>query len=125
MYGNETWTLYRKQARKLITLQQCHLRFIMKLKQDDFVTNDEIICLANADDIELLLNKNRFHWLGNVARVPETRAVKALLHGQLSEGKRKEGRHMLRFKDVLKTGDVVDSWRGSVYNQPEWRKLTH
>ena len=88
-----------------------------------------MLCLAKADDIELLLNKNRLRWLGHVARMPETRAVKALLYGELAEGKRKVGRPMLRFKDtikdVLKRGEVLYSWTESVDNRPEWRKLTH
>ena len=96
---------------------------------DDFVTNDEVLCLAKADDIELLLNKNRLRWLGHVARMPETRAVKALLYGELAEGKRKVGRPMLRFKDtikdVFKRGEVLDSWTECVDNRPEWSKLTH
>ena len=129
MYGSETWTLYRKQVRQLRTIQQRHLRFILQIKWDDFVTNDEVLCLAKADDIELLLNKNRLRWLGHVARMSETRAVKALLYGELAEGKRKVGRPMLRFKDtikdVLKRGEVLDSWTESVDNRPEWRKLTH
>ena len=61
--------------------------------------------------------------------MPETRAVKALLYGELAEGKGKVGRPMLRFKDtikdVLKRGEVLDSWTESVDNRPEWRKLTH
>ena len=113
MYGSETWILYRKQVRQLRTIQQRHLRFILKIKWDDFVTvtNDEVLCLAKADDIELLLNKNRLRWLGHVARMPETRAVKALLYVELAEGKRKVGRPMLKFKDTI--------------NRPEGRKLTH
>ena len=101
MYGSETWTLYRKQVRQLRTIQQRHLRFILKIKWDDFVTNDEVLCLAKADDIELLLNKNRMRWLGHVACMPETRAVKVLLYCELAEGKRKVGCPMLRFKDTM------------------------
>ena len=89
----------------------------------------KVLCLAKADDIELLLNMNRLRWLGHVAGMPETRAAKALLYGELAEGKRKVGRPMLRFKDtikdVLKRGEVLDSWTESVDNRPEWRKLTH
>ena len=51
MYGSETWTLHRKQVRQLRTIQQRHLLFILKIKWDDFVTNDEVLCLAKADDI--------------------------------------------------------------------------
>ena len=85
----------------------------MKIKWDDFVTNDKILRLAKADDVEFLLNKNRLRWLGYLGRITETRAVKALLYGELAEGKRKVGRPMLRFKDsikdILKRGEVVDS----------------
>ena len=104
------------------------------------LTNDEVLRLAKADDIEFLLNKNRLRWLGYVKRMPETRAVKALLYGELGEGKKKIGRPMLRFKnkikDILKSGEVLhflsknheleirDSWTESVVNRPEWRKLT-
>ena len=67
-------------------------------------------------------------WLGHVARMPETRAGKALLYGELAEGKRNVGRPMLRFKDtikdILKRGEVLDSWTESLDNQTEWRKLT-
>ena len=61
--------------------------------------------------------------------MPKTKAVKALLYGELAEGKRKVGHPMLRLKDtikdVLKRGEVLDSWTESVDNRPEWRKLTH
>ena len=72
----------RKQVRQLRTIQQRHLRFILKIKWDEIVTNDEVLCLAKADDIEFLLNMNRLRWLGHVAR------DKALLYGELAEGKR-------------------------------------
>ncbi len=87
MYGRQTWTLYRKQVRQLRTIQQRHLQFILKIKLDYFVTNDEVLCLAKAHDIEYLLNKNRLRWLGHVARMPETRAVKALLTVSLQKGR--------------------------------------
>ena len=101
----------------------------MKIKWDECVTNYEILRLAKADDTKLLVNKNRLRWLGHVARMPETRAVKALLYGELAEGKRKVERPMLRFKDtikdVLKRDEVLDSWTESVDNRPEWRRLAH
>ena len=129
MYGSEPWTLYRKQVRQLRTIQQHHPRFILKIKWDNFVTNNEVLRLTKADDIECLLNKNRLRWLGHVARMPETRADKALLYGELAEGKRKVGCPMLRLKDTieddLKRGEVLDSCTESVDSRPEWRKLTH
>ena len=67
-------------------------------------------------------------WFGYVARMPEARAVKALLYSALADRKRKVGCPLLRFKDaikdILKRGEVLDSWTESVDNRPEWRKLT-
>ena len=123
MYGSETWTLYRKQVRQLRTIQQCHLRFILKIEWDYFVTNHEVLRLAKANDIEFFLRKNKLRLLGHVLRIPETRAVKALLYAELAEGKRKVGCPMLRFKDtitdILKRDEVLYSWTLSADNRPE------
>ena len=43
MYGSETWTLYRHHIKKLRTLQQRQLRFILNIKWNDYVTNDEVL----------------------------------------------------------------------------------
>ena len=52
VYGSETWTLYRHQMKKLRTIQQRHLRSILKIKWDDYITNDEVLDRAVAGDIE-------------------------------------------------------------------------
>ena len=93
----------------------------MKIKWDDFVLNNEVLCLARADEIEFLLDKNRLHWFGHVACMQETKAVEALLDGELAEGnKRNVGCPMPRFKDtiedILKRGEALDSWTKSVGN---------
>ena len=37
----------------------------------------------------------------------------------------RKGPFVTTIKDVLKRGEVLDSWTESVDNRPEWRKLTH
>ena len=66
VYGSETWTLYRHQIKKLRTIQQRHLRSILKIKWDDYVTNDEVLDRAMAEDIENILIRNRLRLLGHV-----------------------------------------------------------
>ncbi|KAK2556377.1 hypothetical protein P5673_021605 [Acropora cervicornis] len=64
VYGSETWTLYKHQIKKLRTIQQRHLRSILKIKWDDYVTNDEVLDRAMAEDVENILIRNRLRWVG-------------------------------------------------------------
>ena len=127
MYGNETWTLYRHHIKKLKTLQQQHLRFILNIKWTDYVTNDEVLERAKTEDIENILIRNRLRWLGHVVRIPDERPVKNLLYSELAEGTRKVGRPFLRFKDtmkdMLKRGGVLDIWKSVATDRLEWRWL--
>ena len=127
VYGSETWTLYRHHIKLLRTVQQRHLRSILKIKWDDYITNDEVLHQARATDIEIILIRNRLRWIGHVARMPDNRPVKALLYGVLNEGTRRVGRPLLRFKDtikdILKRGGAIDYWRDAVNDRLAWRRL--
>ena len=129
VYGSETWTLYRYQVNKLRTIQQRHLRSILKIKWDDFITNDEVLDRAMTEDIENILIRNRLRWFGHVIRLPDVRPNKALLYGELSEGSRKIGRPLLRFKDtikdILKRGNALQIWNTAVHERLGWRKCIY
>ena len=43
MYGSETWILYQHKVRQLRTIQQRHLRLILKIKWDHVISNEEVI----------------------------------------------------------------------------------
>ena len=53
------------------TVQQQYLRSILNIRWDHFITNDEVLDLANTTDIEITLISSRLRWLGNVARMPD------------------------------------------------------
>ena len=78
----ETWALYRCQIKKLRTIQQRPLRSILKVKWDDYITNDAVLDRAMAEDIENILIRNRLCWVGQVVRLLEDRPTKASLYGQ-------------------------------------------
>ena len=115
MYGSETWTLYRHHIKLLRTIQQRHLRSILKIGWDHFITNDEVMDRAKSTDIEIILIRNRLRWMGHVARMPDELPVKALLYGVLEEGSSRVGRPLLRYqdtlKDILKRGAALGTWR--------------
>ena len=125
-YGCETWTLYRHDINQLQAIQQRHLRKILMLKWSDYVSNEEVLQRANAEDIEIILIKNRLRWLGHVSKMDNNRPVKSLLYGELDIGKRLVGRPRLRYKDtcksILKSVRVLDEWKNTVTDRPLWRR---
>ena len=124
MYGRETWTLYRHHVKLLRTIQQRHLRSILRIRWDHFITNDEALDRAKSTDIEIILIRNRLRWMGHVVRMPDERPVKALLYGVLEEGSKRVGHPLLRYKDVLKRGAALRTWRQIVTDRLAWRRLT-
>ena len=86
------------------------------LKCSDYVSNEEVLQRANAEDIEeIILIKNRLRWLGHVSRMDNNPPVKPLFYCELDIGKRFVGRPKLRYKDtcksILKSGRVLDEWK--------------
>ena len=128
MYGSETWTLYRHHIKLLRTIQQRHLRSILKIKWDHFITNDEVLDHAKSTDIEIILVRNRLRWMAHVARMPNVRPVNAFLYGVLEVGSRRVGCPFLRYKDtlkdILKRGAALGTWREIVTDRLAWKRLT-
>ena len=125
LYGSETWTLYAYEIRQLRTFQQRHLRTILKIKWDDFISNEEVLRRSSVEDIEISLAKSKLRWLGHVARMDDSRHAKMLLYGERTDGSRPIGRPKLRFKDniksLLKIEDLLETWQEIVLDRNRWR----
>ena len=128
LYGSESWTVYQHEVRELRTLQQRHLRLILKIRWDDYISNEDVLRRANVDDIETKLVRSRLRWLGHLCRMDDDRVPKQLLFSELEHGSRPFGRPKLRFKDILKKdlkiGSVLEAWCYYVHNRKEWRAIT-
>ena len=112
MYGSETWTLYQHEIMQLRTRQQLHLRLILNIKWDDYISNEEVLRRAHVGDMEVMLVRTHMRCLGHVCRMDNDRPVKQLLYCELAHGSRPIGRPKLQFKDTckstLKCGHVLD-----------------
>ena len=93
-YGFEIWTLYRHHINQLRTVQQRHLRKILRIKWSDFVSNEEVLRRADVDDIEITLIKNRLRWLRHVSRMNDNRPVAPTDNRQSWEGTSQNERNM-------------------------------
>ena len=87
LYGSETWPLYLKHVKQFRIIQQRHLRSILSIKWNHFVSNEEVLERANVLDIEIKLLKNRLRasvarWMCHISRMNDTKPVKALPFGE-------------------------------------------
>ena len=130
LYSSETYTLYREHIRRLETIQQRHLRRIMKIKWSDHVSNIEVLKRAKMDSIESVLATNQLRWTGHVLRMGEDRIPRMLLYGELESGRRSAGGQKLRYKDVIKRhlkGMKINigNWETMAANRGMWRSSLH
>ena len=125
LYGSETWTLYSYEIKHLRTVQQRHLRSILKILWNDFVSNGTVFTRSNVVDIETLVAQNRLRWLSHLCRMGDDRTIKLILYCELAEGSRSVGRPKLRYKDnlktILKNVNILETWSNSVHDSSEWR----
>ena len=47
LYGSESWTLYARQEKRLNSFHMRNLRRILGIKWSDYITNNEVLELAN------------------------------------------------------------------------------
>ncbi|XP_068704017.1 uncharacterized protein [Montipora capricornis] len=88
MYGSETWTPYQHEVKQLRAIQQRHLRLILNIKWDDYISYEEVLRRVDIEDMEVKLVRTRLRWLGHVCRMEEDRPVKELLYCELAHGSR-------------------------------------
>ena len=89
MYGNETWTLYPHQERRL---NNFYLRCILGITWRDRITNTAVTKRVQLPSLYSLLRQRRLRWLGHVRRMDDGRIPKDTLYAELSSGKRQIGR---------------------------------
>ena len=130
LYGSESWVTYRHHLRLLERFHQRCLRIILKIHWSNFVTNVEVLQLAEITSIEAMLLKSQFRWAGHVSRMKDQRLPKIALYGELSTGHRDRGAPKKRYKDHLKKSlDTchIDhhQWSTLAAHREAWRGIIH
>ena len=83
LYGDETWTMYRRHVKKLHTFMMRHLRSIMKIRWQEKVTNIKVLKRAGLPSMEDLLSRKNLRWTGHLLRMPTDRLPRQVLYSQL------------------------------------------
>ncbi|XP_069749915.1 uncharacterized protein [Narcine bancroftii] len=126
MFGSESRVLYRHHLRLLERFHQCCLRSILNIHWSDFISNIEVLEMAEADSIESMLLKIQLRWVGHVSRMEDHRLPKIVLYGELSTGHRDRDAPKKRYKDCLKKSlgaCHIDhrQWADIASNRASWR----
>ena len=129
IYSLETCALYRKQLRKLTSVQLWHLRQVLGVAWQDYVPNVEVLKMADMPSVEALLSAANIRWTGHVSRMNDSRLPKSIMYGELSLGSRSVGGQKLRFKDVFKrnlkiAGGPVDDWEELAGDRVAYREVS-
>lgn len=130
LYGTESWVTYRCHLSLLEHFHQRCLRTILNIHWSDFVTNTEILELAEVTSIEAMVLKIQLRWAGHIARMENHRLPKIMLYGELSSGYRDIGAPRKRYKDSLKkylTACCIDhcQWATQAADRNSWRHIVH
>ena len=72
------------------------------VKWQNRVSNLEVLHRCDTPSAKSQIIKAQLHWAGHLARSEDHRIPKALLFGQLQNGKRSVGRPRLTYKAILK-----------------------
>ena len=102
LYGCESWVTYHHHLWLLERFHQRCLCIILKIHWSNFVTNVEVLQLAEITSIEAMLLKSQFRWAGHISRMKDQRLPKIALYSELSTGHRDRGEPKKRYKDHLK-----------------------
>ena len=102
LYGAETWTCYRRHVKMLDAFHMRHLRYLMGIKWQDKITNNEVLQRAKMDGMEAILMRAQLRWVGHVQRMSNNRLPKQIFYSELASGARNREGQMKRYKDTLK-----------------------
>lgn len=127
LYGCETWTMYRRDIKKLERFHQHKLRTIMNIRWEDYITNVSVLEKAQLCSIEAFIIRHRLRWTGHIQRMNNSRLPRQILYSELSTGKRPRGAPLKRYKDQLKktmlcTSINPNTWHTLAEDRSSWRK---
>ena len=126
LYGSESWTTFAKQE-KLNSFHMRCLRRILHIHWEERVPDTEVRERANMNSMFAMLSERCLCWLGHVKPMEPGCIPKDILYGELTEGKRRAGPPLLRYKDACKRdlklcGIDIDTWEKQANDRPAWHQ---
>ncbi|BHF59477.1 hypothetical protein SprV_0100243600 [Sparganum proliferum] len=118
MYGAETWTVYKKQARRLNHFHPSCLRRILNLRGQDQIPDTDVLERTGVLSINAMLRQLQLRRSGHLVRRNDEQLPERLFYGDVAMGSRRQGGQIRQYKDTLKS-----SHRRLQMNPADWEDL--
>ena len=123
LYGMETVALTRRQEAELEVAELRMLRFAMGVTRLDKIKNTHVRGTANVVRIGKKVRETRLRWYGHVLRRNAEYVGKRVI-GMDLPGKRRRGRSLRRYMDVVKDDlKVVGATEKDTEDRTKWRRI--
>ncbi|BHF59474.1 hypothetical protein SprV_0100243300 [Sparganum proliferum] len=126
-YGAETWTVYKKQARRLNPFHLSCLRWILNLRGQDQIPDTDVLERTGVLSINAMLRPLQLRCCGQLVRVDKEQVPERLFYGDVATGFRRQGDQIRQYKDSLKSSlkrlqmNPAD-WEDFVRDRRTWRR---
>ena len=128
-YGEEAWTLTKKEEQAVLIFERKIFRRIYCPKYENGEwksrTNRELEEMSKGENIVKWIKGQRMSWLGHLERMVEDRMPKKIFTQEL-EGTRRRGKPRKRWKEEVEKGlhvPGVRRWREMVADRKKWKDI--
>ena len=127
LYGAESWRIIEKDLNKLSTFHNTCLRKILKIFWPNKITNTELHRRTGSSDMQGILKKKRWKWIGHVMRKSQDDITRVALRWT-PEGKRRQGRPKITWRRTVEAemkaaGKTWGQLQTDAQDREAWRKL--
>jgi hypothetical protein len=121
-YGCQTWSLRKKDERRLAIQQRKMERSMLGIKTVDRVRNTDIRKKTRITDIIERIRRLKWSWAGHTYRIKENRWTRKIIEWTPRTGLRKRGRPKKRWEDIFRKrcGAI---WVRLARDRDTWRAL--
>ena len=124
LYGMETVVLMRRQEIELEVAELRMLRFAMGVMRLDKIKNTHVRETVNVVWIGKKVRETRLRWYGHVLQ-RNVEYVGKWVIGMDFPGKRRRGRPLRRYMDIVKEDLVVGATEKDTEDRTKWRRIIH
>ena len=127
LYGSECWRMTKTDAEKLSAFHTTCLRKILRIFWPHRISNQDLLQQCNTEDLETIITRRRWRWIGHVLRMRDNAIAKVALRWT-PEGKRKRGRPRQTWRRTVEDemGRWNKSWeslRSLASDRDKWRSF--
>jgi len=124
LYGCETWLVINEIQRKIQTFVNRCLRFILRIRWPNIISNKDLWKATGQEDINLEIRKRKFRWIDHTIRKEDGEISKAALFwNPQGNRKRERPRNSWRRLVIKEEGRNWNELRFLAADRQKWKGL--